>query len=558
MNLAESWLRDVRYGLRMLRRSPGFTAVAILALSLGIGANTAIFSLINALMLRMLPVQHPEQLVELLSVYPGEPRTNGFSWQIYEHFRDHNHVFSGLIGADHSQFNVRADGLESETVDGEYVVGNFFPVLGLKPLIGRLGSYGDLLTFHKHVDELRVSGMRLVFPPKGPDGRRAGIPFMHSRSKDSLAIGRVVVNDAVLEFSSNQPGKEPFQVSIESLALRQFGSGRSLPYNVKLNLSKPAGLVESQGSFGPWNSGDPGRTPVSGSFTYTHADLGFSKLVSGILDAKGTFNGSLGEIHVAGSTDIPDFHADNGAHKVLLTTEFQAVVNGTNGDTTLKAVRAHMLRTAGLFEGVVAGRQGEPGKTLSVDMRVNDGRVEDILLLFTHKEKPGMDGDITLHGKAIVPPGPLRFTEKLELTGDFSIHAAHFTSPSTQQPLNKLSKSAEGEKKDQIEEDPRIMLSDVKAHVTAHNGVATLTDVTFSEPGAAARLQGTFNLQTMMVDLHGVLSTTGKLSDSASGFRAFLVKAITPFYKKKAKLTVIPFHITGPLGHTTVGLDIGK
>ena len=138
MNLAETWLRDVRYGLRMLRRSPGFTAVAILALSLGIGANTAIFSLINALMLRMLPVQHPEQLVELLSVYPGEPRTNGFSWQIYEHFRDHNHVFSGLIGADHSQFNVRADGLESETVDGEYVVGNFFPVLGLKPLIGRL------------------------------------------------------------------------------------------------------------------------------------------------------------------------------------------------------------------------------------------------------------------------------------------------------------------------------------------------------------------------------------------------------------------------------------
>ena len=138
MKLAETLLRDIRYGLRMLRRSPGFTAIAILTLSLGIGANTAIFSLINALMLRMLPVQHPEQLVELLSVYPGEPRTNGFSWQIYEHFRDHNHVFSGTHGSDHSQFNVRAEGLESERVDGEYVVGNFFQVLGLKPLIGRL------------------------------------------------------------------------------------------------------------------------------------------------------------------------------------------------------------------------------------------------------------------------------------------------------------------------------------------------------------------------------------------------------------------------------------
>ncbi len=420
------------------------------------------------------------------------------------------------------------------------------------------GNYGDLLTFHRHVDELRVSGMRLVFPPKGPDGRRAGIPFMHSRSKGSLAIGTVVVTDAVLEFASNQAGQKPFQISIESLALGQFGSGRSLPYNAKLTISKPAGAIESRGRFGPWNSGEPGRTPLSGSFTYTHADLGFSKLVSGILDAKGTFNGSLGEIHVTGSTDIPDFHVDNGAHKVPLTTEFQAVVNGANGDTTLQTVHAHMLRTAGLFEGEVAGRQGQPGKTLSVDMRVNDGRVEDILLLFTHKPRPGMDGDITLHGKAIVPTGPVRFTEKLELTGDFSIHAAHFTNPSTQQPLNKLSKSAEGEKKDQIEEDPRIMLSDVKAHVTTHNGVATLTNITFSEPGAVARLQGTFNLQTTMVDLHGVLSTTGKLSDSAAGFKAFLLKAITPFYKKKQKLTVIPFHITGPLGHATVGLDIGK
>jgi predicted permease len=134
----ESFFADIRYALRTMRRTPIFTAVAVLSLALGIGANTAIFSLINTLMLRLLPVPHPEQLVELLSVYPGEPRTNGFSWQFYELFRNNNHVFSGLIGAEHSHFNVRVEGREPETVDGEYVVGDFFPVLGLKPLIGRL------------------------------------------------------------------------------------------------------------------------------------------------------------------------------------------------------------------------------------------------------------------------------------------------------------------------------------------------------------------------------------------------------------------------------------
>src|SRR5579862_9320768 len=136
----DTLLQDVRFGSRMLAKSPAFTAVAVITLALGIGANTAIFSLINALMLRMLPVGHPGQLVELLHKYPApdEPRMNGFSQQSYEHFRDNNHVFSGLIGFMPAHFTVRNGGQEAETLDGEYVVGDYFPVLGMKPAIGRL------------------------------------------------------------------------------------------------------------------------------------------------------------------------------------------------------------------------------------------------------------------------------------------------------------------------------------------------------------------------------------------------------------------------------------
>jgi len=85
-NVLETTWVDVRYAARTLRRSSGFTVVAVLSLALGIGANTAIFSLINTLRLRSLPVSHPEQLVELLSRYPGEPRLSSFSWRQYEHF----------------------------------------------------------------------------------------------------------------------------------------------------------------------------------------------------------------------------------------------------------------------------------------------------------------------------------------------------------------------------------------------------------------------------------------------------------------------------------------
>lgn len=137
-SVVDSVWQDVRYGSRMLRRSPGFAAVAIGILALGIGANTAIFSVINPLMLRQLPVREPAQLVELLSRYPGEPRMHSFSWKAYEHYRDHNHVFSDLIGVSPSRFQVSGDGFEPETVYGEYVVGTLFTALGVQPAVGRL------------------------------------------------------------------------------------------------------------------------------------------------------------------------------------------------------------------------------------------------------------------------------------------------------------------------------------------------------------------------------------------------------------------------------------
>lgn len=144
-NSLEKLAQDTRYALRMMRRTPGFTAVAVLSLALGIGANTAVFSLIDALMLRLLPVREPQRLVELLQKYPGEPRGNGYwSPQSYAYYRDNNHVFSALIAASPpSRFNVRGEGLEPEIVNGEYVAGNFFSDLGVRPAIGRVISGED-------------------------------------------------------------------------------------------------------------------------------------------------------------------------------------------------------------------------------------------------------------------------------------------------------------------------------------------------------------------------------------------------------------------------------
>jgi predicted permease len=131
---------DLRYAFRTSIRSPGFSTVVVATLALGIGANTAIFSVINALMLRSLPVYAPEQLVEPLFKYPKDPRLNDYRWRHYELFRDQNHVFSNLIAVSTDRFQVNRRSSGAEVVDGMYVSANFFEALGVQPAIGRVIS----------------------------------------------------------------------------------------------------------------------------------------------------------------------------------------------------------------------------------------------------------------------------------------------------------------------------------------------------------------------------------------------------------------------------------
>ncbi|MGH9837161.1 MAG: ABC transporter permease [Blastocatellia bacterium] len=135
--------QDLRFGLRMLRKNPGFSFVAILTLALGIGANVAVFSVINAVMLKMLPVHEPKRLVEFLSRYPGEPAVNAFSRNSYEYFRDNSRTLAGITGVASTRFSVKVEGAEPELVEGEYVIGNFFQLLGLQPALGRLIEADD-------------------------------------------------------------------------------------------------------------------------------------------------------------------------------------------------------------------------------------------------------------------------------------------------------------------------------------------------------------------------------------------------------------------------------
>jgi putative ABC transport system permease protein len=148
--MMQSLLQDLRYGARMLLKNPGFTVIAVLTLALGIGANTAIFSLTDQILLRRLPVERPEELVVLRSPGPkgGHVWSDGddaasFSYPMYKDLRDRGaNVFSGLLARFAIPLSVAGAG-QTERADGELVSGNYFEILGVRPALGRVFNQED-------------------------------------------------------------------------------------------------------------------------------------------------------------------------------------------------------------------------------------------------------------------------------------------------------------------------------------------------------------------------------------------------------------------------------
>jgi macrolide transport system ATP-binding/permease protein len=131
----ETLFKDIRYALRGLLKRPGFAAVGIVSLALGIGANTAIFSLVNTVLLRSLPVDHPEEVVSV-SVRAKDDSISAFSYPNYKDFRDRNQVLSGLIAYRFVPLSLSREG-NNARVWGYEVSGNYFDVLGVRPIKGR-------------------------------------------------------------------------------------------------------------------------------------------------------------------------------------------------------------------------------------------------------------------------------------------------------------------------------------------------------------------------------------------------------------------------------------
>jgi predicted permease len=195
-------LGDVRYAIRGFIKTPLFTLVAVLSLAFGIGANTAIFSLLNQVILRLLPVKSPQQLVEFRmrgQHYGSNWGMNAISYPMYRDFRDHNQVFSGIF----CRFPIETsltDGNRTERVAGEFVSGNYFPVLGTEAALGRTftakddlfaGAHPVIMLSYSYWQNRFGSDRSIIGKTLAVNGRNFTVVGVVQPGFDGMELGRI-------------------------------------------------------------------------------------------------------------------------------------------------------------------------------------------------------------------------------------------------------------------------------------------------------------------------------------------------------------------------------
>lgn len=433
------------------------------------------------------------------------------------------------------------------------------PLFAIQKFTFRIEWQG-LLRAPMHVHLVRIYGLDIHLPPKQQRGNLPSAnPGGSHSGKLPIIVDRLEIDHASLVLGTNRPGKVPLNFQISQIELQAVGAGHPMKFHATLINPKPIGNIDSRGFFGPFQEHDPGSTAVSGTYKFSHADLNSLKGLGGMLSSTGRYEGTLNNITVDGETDTPNFSLDSANHPMPLHTTFHAVVDGTNGDTHLDPVNATLLHSHILARGDVVSVPGQ-GHNITLDVTVRPGHLEDTLALAVRAEPPVMTGNLVLHTKLHLPPGPDSVTQKLRLQGNFAVSNAHFTDPKVQDKLDQLSLRGQGEpqkaKQDAAHTINANVASAMKGTFTLNDSRLTITGLHYTVPGADIAMSGAYSLDGNQVDFHGTARLKAKLSQMVSGgWKSLLLKPVDPFFSKNGAGTEVPIQITGTRNHLHFGLN---
>jgi uncharacterized protein involved in outer membrane biogenesis len=415
------------------------------------------------------------------------------------------------------------------------------------------GALKEIFQPVPHFQTLTVSGLEMHIPP-----HHLGTTTSHPTTAAGLnfTIDDITTTDAEIDILRARADKPTLVFAIHKLKIKSYQPNHPAAFHATLQNPRPIGEIEVDGTLGPWDTSEPSLTPMSGSYEYKHADLGTFPGISGLLSSKGEFDGELDYISVRGTTEIPDFTVAAGGHPMALNTEFDAIVDGTNGNTYLKSVNAHFLHTSLLISGEIAKSSGQEDRKISLQVNSKSARVEDLLKLATKSKTPMLTGDAALNTKVDLRlhQGQNIF-DRLALAGRFGITSAKFSSPDTQSKINNLSERALGQPGVTNDGDS---ISDFNGAFTLKKGTMDFSNLQFAVAGAAVKLNGSYDLRGESLDFHGTLRMDAKLSQTTTGAKSVLLKFADPFFSKDGAGTLLPIKIQGSRENPSFGVEFRR
>jgi hypothetical protein len=427
------------------------------------------------------------------------------------------------------------------------------PLIGIESFDAEAELF-DLARRTLRIKRVTIQGLALRIPPK--QARQRSTVDARKITGARLTIDELVSENSSLTIETDKPRRIPLIFQIDHLRLQGFGFDRPTAFQATLVNPVPPGEVQAEGRFGPWVPDEPRLTPLSGSYVFAKADLSVFEGLAGILSSRGSFDGHLERIGVKGTTTTPDFLLTKTGQPVQLDTVFDAVVDGTNGDTILKRVAATLFKTTIVAEGrVVKTDTPSKGHLIEVNTEIKDGRLEDVIRLAVRAKTPPMMGALELKTRMRLPPGKTEVIERLELEGQFAVRSGQFSSALVQRRIGDLSRRGRGEPEAPISD---RVFSNLSGAFTLRNATLNLSTLTFAVDGATVRLAGAYRVKQERLNFDGVLQLRARPSETVTGIRSFLLRLADPFLKGKNAGTELPITVEGTVHQPKLGINVKR
>jgi hypothetical protein len=393
-----------------------------------------------------------------------------------------------------------------------------------------------------HIRMVTLEGLSVHMPngtvPTSPARRRWLTP----------TIDEIVTDHATIEV-----GALHFQIA--DLRVTNFSFNHAAGFSATLVNSEPRAEAQVRGHIGPWNGPDPRLTPLSGTYRLPNCDLATLPGLKGILSSRGRFAGVFQRARIAGDADVDGFSLSSSGRTEPVYAKFQAAIDAVEGSAAIDSISGSLQNSAFSGSGLARNIQDDGLREIAMDVSMPQGRLEDVLPLGVPAKSSPVVGSLVVHATLSIQPGQRDILSRLRMVADFMAANARFSSLDLREKLRNASRKAQGHPNDKAAGSSSL---NMQGQVTLANGVAQFSNLDLDLEGASASLNGSYQLASERLDLHGEVLMDAKLSQTATGATAMLLKVAEPLFRSKRGGSRVPIKIGGTRSDPQFGIGLGK